>query len=100
MRLLSEFAGIPIPTNGSFPPFTDGIHWRLIKALFASESRYAALCVTELFDIEGRINRPGSHGEHNWKFRIPWTIEEIRNDRKMGESGKKLAAIIGVTRRG
>ena len=100
LQLLSEFSGIPIPANGTFPPFTDGVHWRLIKALFASNSRYAVLGVTELFDIEGRINRPGTHGEQNWKFRIPWTVAEIRKDRKLSEIGKKLAAIIGVTRRG
>ncbi len=99
LTLLSEFADIPIPGNGSFPPFTDGVHWRLIKALFASNSRYAVLCVTELFGIEARVNRPGTHSEGNWKFRLPWTIEEIRKDRKMGEAGNKLAAIIGVTRR-
>ena len=72
----------------------------MIKALFASNSRYAVLCVTELFGIEARINRPGTHGEHNWKFRMPWTIEEIRRDKKLSEAGRKLAAIIGVTRRG
>jgi 4-alpha-glucanotransferase len=99
LRLLSQFADIPIPANGTFPPFTDGVHWRLIKALFASNSRYAVLGITELFDIEGRINRPGTHGEHNWKFRLPWTVEELRKDRKLSEIGRKLAAIIGVTRR-
>lgn len=100
LRLLSEFADIPIPSNGTFPPFTDGVHWRLIKALFGSKSCYAVLCVTELFDIEARINRPGTGGSTNWKFRLPWTIEEIRQNRKMEEIGKKFASIIGVTRRG
>jgi len=100
LRLLSGFAGIPIPANGVFPPFTDGVHWRLIKALFASNSRYAVLSVTELFGIEARINRPGTHGEGNWNFRLPWTIEEIRKEPKLVEMGKKLASIIGVTRRG
>ncbi len=98
--LLSEFADIPLPSRGPFPPFTDGIQWRLIKALFASKSRYAALSVAELFDIEGRINRPGTYGEGNWKFRVPWTVDEIRTDRKLSETGRKLAAMIGVTRRG
>lgn len=99
LRILSEFSDIPIPANGTFPPFTDGVHWRLVKALFASKSRYAALAVTELFDIEARINTPGTHGTNNWRFRLPWTIDEIRTDRKLADSGKKLASIIGVTRR-
>jgi 4-alpha-glucanotransferase len=99
LRLMSEFSGIPIPANGVFPPFTDGVHWRLIKALFASKSRYAVLSVTELFGIEARINRPGSHGGQNWTFRLPWTIEEIRQDPKLAEIGRRLTSIIGVTRR-
>jgi 4-alpha-glucanotransferase len=99
LGLLAEFAGIPVPANGTFPPYTDGVQWRLIKALFASNSRHAVLCVTELFGIDARINRPGTQGEHNWKFRMPWTIEEIRRDKKLSEAGRKLAAIIGVTRR-
>jgi 4-alpha-glucanotransferase len=100
LKLLSEFADIPIPANGVFPPFTDGVHWRLIKALFASNSRYAVLSVTELFGIEGRINRPGTHGDQNWTYRLPWTIEEIRKDPGLVEIGRKLTSIIGVTRRG
>lgn len=99
LRLLSEFADIPIPSNGVFPPFTDGVHWRLIKALFSSRSRYAVLVVTELFGIEARINRPGTHGETNWTFRLPWTIEEVRRDRTLVAVGKKIASIIGVTQR-
>lgn len=99
LRLLAGFSDIPVPANGEYPPFSDGIQWRLIKALFASNSRYAVLSVTELFDIEARINRPGTHGDDNWKFRLPWTIEEIRSDPKLSEISQKLAAIIGVTRR-
>jgi 4-alpha-glucanotransferase len=99
LTLLAEFADIPIPSNGEFPPFTDGVQWRLIKALLDSKSRYAALSVTELFNIEGRINRPGTHGADNWKFRVPWTVAEIRADRKLSETSRKLASMIGVTRR-
>lgn len=99
LRILSEFAGIPLPSNGVVPPFTEGIHWRLIKALFASRSSYAALGVTELFDIEGRINRPGTHGEGNWKFRVPWTVEELRSDRRLREVGQKLSTMISITGR-
>lgn len=100
LRILSEFAGIPLPANGAVPPFTDGVQWRLIKALFASNSRYAVLSVNELFDIPGRINRPGgAHAADNWTFRVPWTVEELDSDPRLVEIGNKLAATIGVTRR-
>ncbi len=99
LRLLSEFAGIPQPPDGNWPPFTEGIQWRLIKALFACNSRYAALMVTELFGLDDRINRPGEHGGENWRFRMPWTLTEINSDPQLSAIGGKLRSIIGITRR-
>lgn len=100
LRLLAEFAGIPRPYNGLWPRFTVGIQWRLIKALFGSHSRYAALMVTELFGLEDRINSPGVAGGNNWRFRMPWTMDEIRTDPSLDSVGVKLASIIGITGRG
>ncbi|MCX6875380.1 MAG: 4-alpha-glucanotransferase [Verrucomicrobia bacterium] len=96
---LAEFAAIPKPTHGHWPPFTDAIQWRLIMALFASNSRYAAIMVTELFALENRINRPGTTGGENWRFRLPWTLSEIRTNPALNSASTKLASIIGITRR-
>jgi 4-alpha-glucanotransferase len=100
LRLLAEFAGIPVPADGRWPDFTEGIRWRLIKALFASNSRYASLMVTELFDLDVRINQPGRHDGENWRFRLPWTLAEITADPHLSATGNKLRSIIGITRRG
>jgi 4-alpha-glucanotransferase len=99
LRILSEFAGIPIPAHGPWPPFTEGIRLRLIKALFASNSRYASLMVTELFGLEDRINHPGTRGGDNWRFRLPWTLRQIEGDPAMQEICRKFAAVINITRR-
>ena len=99
LRILSEFAGIPIPHQAPWPPFTEGIRLRLIKALFSSNSRYAALMVTELFGIDDRINHPGTSGGENWRFRLPWTLEEIREDASLNAICQKLDSIISITRR-
>ena len=99
LRTLAEFAGIPKPASGIWPHFTDGLLWRFIKVLFASNSRYVALSITELFGLEDRINRPGTHGSHNWSFRLPWNLSEIAADPTLSATGTKLAAIIGITRR-
>jgi 4-alpha-glucanotransferase len=99
LRILSEFGGIPLPTHGPWPPFTEGIRLRLIKALFASNSRYAALMVTELFNLDQRFNDPGAEGANNWRFRLPWTIGEIREDPEYQKTGDKLASIISITGR-
>jgi 4-alpha-glucanotransferase len=99
LGILAEFGGIPKPADGFWPRFSDGLQWRLIKMLFASNSRYVALMVTELFGLEARINRPGTRGGDNWRFRLPWTLTEIRADSALTAAGTKLASIIGITRR-
>ncbi len=99
LRILSEFAGIPIPTQAPWPPFTEGIRLRLIKALLSSNSRYAVLMVTSLFSLDERINRPGTSGGQNWRFRMPWTLKEIEDEPTLKAVCQKFAAIISITRR-
>jgi 4-alpha-glucanotransferase len=99
LRILSEFAGIPIPDDGVWPAFTEGIRLRLITALFESNSRYAALAVTELFGLDERINEPGTTGGRNWCFRLPWTLKQIAADPLLDEPCRKLAVVIHLTGR-
>lgn len=99
LRILSEFAGIPIPLHSSWPPYTEGIRLRLIKSLFASNSRYAVLMITELFSLDDRFNHPGTTGGENWRYRLPWTLEEIRANPQLMATCQKLASIISITGR-
>ncbi|MBK1817559.1 4-alpha-glucanotransferase [Luteolibacter yonseiensis] len=99
LRILSEFAGIPTAHHSPWPPFTEGIRLRFIKALLSSNSRYAALMVTELFSLDDRFNHPGTTGGENWRYRLPWTLEEIMEDPLLRANGEKFAAIISITRR-
>ena len=99
LRILSEFAGIPIPHHTPWPPFTEGIRLRLIKALFASNSRYATLMITELFNLNEQINHPGTSDGENWRFRLPWTLDQIRSDSKLLADCQKLSTLISITRR-
>lgn len=48
----------------------------LFRALFNSKSDYAALLWTELFDINERLNTPGTVGGTNWRERMPFTAAE------------------------
>ncbi|NQX02034.1 4-alpha-glucanotransferase [bacterium] len=100
LRILAEFAGIPIPSHyAAWPDFTEGIRLRLIKALLASNSRYAVLMVTELFNLDQQINHPGTSDGENWRFRLPWTLAEIMRDARMIGDCTKLATLISITRR-
>lgn len=100
LRILSEFAGMPILPHGHWPPYTEGVRLRLLKALLSSNSRYAALMITELFSLDERFNHPGTTGRENWRFRLPWTLEEIEEDPHLREICGKLATLINITRRG
>lgn len=102
LRILSEFAGIPIPNHGHgpWPPFTEGVRLKLVKALLSSNSRYAALMITSLFSLDVRINHPGTSGGQNWRFRLPWTLDQIQADPNLREICRKFAATISITRRG
>ncbi len=100
LRILSEFAGIPIPHHSPWPPYTEGIKLRLIKSLLDSNSRYAVLMITELFSLDERFNHPGTSGGENWRYRLPWTLSQITSDPGLAATGEKLAAIISITKRG
>ncbi len=97
LRILSEFAGIPIQIP--WPPFTEGIHLRLLKALMDANSRYASLMITSLFGLDERINHPGTFGPQNWSFRLPWTLDEIMGSPHLSEVCRKLAALVSITHR-
>ena len=50
----------------------------LFRALLESNSNYAALMWTELFDVDVRLNTPGTVGGKNWRWRMPFTAHEAR----------------------
>jgi 4-alpha-glucanotransferase len=99
LRILSEFAAIPVPHHSPWPSYTEGIKLRLIKALLSSNSRYAVLMITELFDLDKQFNHPGTSDGENWRYRLPWTLADIRSSPQLSGHGNKLAAIISITRR-
>ncbi len=99
LRMLCEFSGIPQLVHGRWPDYSETIQWRLVKALLACKARYAAIMITDLFRMDDRINQPGTVGRENWRFRLPWTLAEIRGEPKLRAACTKLASLIGVTRR-
>lgn len=94
LRLLAGFSGIPIPKDNAWPHYSDAIHWRLIKSLLDSKSRYALLMATDLFALKDRINTPGTSGNGNWRLRLNLSPHE------MAERGRILSNLISLTGRG
>jgi 4-alpha-glucanotransferase len=48
----------------------------LLEALFASSSNLLILPVQDVFGWRDRINTPGTVGDWNWTFRLPWSFDE------------------------
>lgn len=99
IRILSHFAGIPIPESSKPLDFTDGVRLRLIKALLDSNSRYACLMITSLFGLDDRINQPGSRNSQNWSFRLPWTTDKLQSFPNLISASRLFGAAIQITNR-
>lgn len=72
LRLMAEFGGLE-PDQ----PYGPAVKAALLEALMISRSRYAAVMITDLCDLDDRINSPGTVGPHNWSFRLPVELEEV-----------------------
>ena len=72
---------------------------RVTAAIYNDDGENAVLMITELFGIDVRINRPGTSGGENWRFRVPWTVPQVEADPRLQDICRKLAAAISITRR-
>ncbi len=77
LRFLAEFAAL-WEREGHWTPYNDGIRRALLQALFASNARFAAFMLTDLYGLEDRFNVPGIAGDMNWTARLPMTLREMR----------------------
>jgi 4-alpha-glucanotransferase len=60
--------------------FTPAVHRAFVELLGASGSDVALLLIQDVLGIKDRINTPATVGTHNWSYRLPATIDELRAD--------------------
>ncbi|NUQ72185.1 MAG: 4-alpha-glucanotransferase [Polyangiaceae bacterium] len=63
--------------------FTPAVHAALLDLIHGSASELVLLLMQDLLGSRERINTPGTVGEHNWTYRLPAPIAELRNDREI-----------------
>ena len=68
-------AGIVDPEQ----PFDDRLRDALLRMMYGAASRELLLPVQDVFGWRDRINTPGTVGEHNWTWRLPWAVDELRS---------------------
>lgn len=100
LRVLSEFAGIPVAKNhNAFPAYSTEWQWQLLRALFDTKARYAGFMITDLFGLKDRFNLPATVGNINWAVRLPFTVEEMSRRDDLLDASHKLQVLIHDTKR-
>jgi 4-alpha-glucanotransferase len=60
--------------------FTPAVHKALVELLAGSGSDLVLLLIQDILGTKDRINTPATVGAHNWTYRLPATVEELRAD--------------------
>jgi 4-alpha-glucanotransferase len=79
LRLLAWFADYAgADEKALIRPWDSYVKDLLFKALFRSNAQYAALLWTELFDVNKRLNVPGTVGGTNWRVRMNFKAVQVK----------------------
>jgi 4-alpha-glucanotransferase len=97
LRLLAEFCGMEPALD--YHPYDDAIKWQLLRGLLASESRYAACMITDLFGMTDRFNVPGVVSDANWRTRLPFTVRQLAEDALLSREAARFHALARDTGR-
>ena len=60
--------------------FTPAVHRALLDLINASGSDLVLYLFQDILGTKDRINTPATMGPHNWSYRLPKTVEELRQD--------------------
>jgi 4-alpha-glucanotransferase len=94
---------LPVLASGSRPEgaeWSDGLRDRWLEQAYVAGSRHLFLPLQDVFGWDARINLPGTVGNHNWTWRLPWP-DGLTVDRAEGrERATFLHALSAATGRG
>lgn len=63
--------------------FTQQVHTHLLDLIFGASSELVLLLMQDVLGTRERINTPSTIGDHNWTYRLPATLRELRRDREI-----------------
>jgi 4-alpha-glucanotransferase len=82
-------------------PWSDALRDALLEQIYRSGSDELFLPIQDLFGWRARINTPGTVGDHNWTWRLPWAVEVLEREPAAVERARfsrELAAATGRAR--
>lgn len=104
IRLLGRFADYcQIDYKSVLCEWNETIKNSMFLALMRCRSNYAALMWTELFDLDWRLNTPGTVGGTNWRRQMPFTAGEASHMpqsawlKEIIRSGNRIPQVTGDT---
>lgn len=99
LELLSDFAGLPKgPSADYYAEYGPVVKWALFDRLLKSNADYASLMITDIIDSTERINIPGTVGGKNWRYRLPWKLEDMPET--LRDDCSRLRELIRISGRG
>jgi 4-alpha-glucanotransferase len=80
-------------------PLTPALRDAILTALFASGSQYLILPFGDVFGWPDRINTPAVVNEDNWRWRLPWLVDQLADQPEAQERREFLRRQTKATRR-
>ena len=96
VRRLAAWCGFEVPR---ITPFSDEIHARIVRTLFASKSWMAVLMITDVFATTQRFNVPGAVSDANWSERLALEVSHWNADAPLAAKTDLVRKIIAETGR-
>ncbi|HEY8377591.1 MAG TPA: 4-alpha-glucanotransferase, partial [Nannocystis sp.] len=67
----------PEPLSATFGP---AVHAALLRLICGAGSDLVLLMIQDILGLRDRINKPGTLGDHNWTWRLPLPLEQLRSE--------------------
>jgi 4-alpha-glucanotransferase len=93
--LAAALAGAP-PEEA---PFTPALRDAILAAIYESPAALLLIPIQDVFGWPDRINTPGTVGEGNWCWRLPWPVDRLASEPEAVERAAMLKALAERTGR-
>jgi 4-alpha-glucanotransferase len=76
-------------------PFSGRVRDAFLEVLFCSASGIVLLPIGDVFGWRERINTPAVIDDRNWRWRLPWPVEDLMTEPAAGERAAFTCALAG-----
>ncbi|MEO0415157.1 MAG: 4-alpha-glucanotransferase, partial [Verrucomicrobiota bacterium] len=95
-----DFTEMSLTQLDEFPQYDVNVQDALLFRLCQSNSDYVAIMITDLLGQGERVNVPGVMDGTNWSYRVPHTVEQLREHPNLDWMRDMTRNIISETGRG